>query len=202
MKGLTFKTVGLFNFYSSDGNNFTYLQNRFNMDPLTGEYWDAYDTQRDAYANKYKVDPGNVPKDHTTNTFSLSQSQSTTIGIENYFNYNWKNDIVNLNVMLGQEASNSWGAWVSANTQGFKEQTMRQIGLSDDTKNGSGAFNAKVRGVSYFGRVTASLFDKYVLTATVRRDGSSNFGTGNRFGVFPSAALAWRVSQEDFRKTS
>ena len=200
VKGLTFKTVGLFNFYSSDGNNFTYLQNRFNMDPLTGEYWDAYDTQRDVYANKYKVDPGNVPKDHTTNTFSLSQSQSTTIGIENYFNYNWKNDIVNLNVMLGQEASNSWGAWVGANTQGFKEQTMRQIGLSDDTKNGSGGFNAKVRGVSYFGRVTASLFDKYVLTATVRRDGSSNFGTGNRFGVFPSAALAWRVSQEDFLK--
>ena len=200
VKGLTFKTVGLFNFYSSDGNNFTYLQNRFNMDPNTGAYWDAFDTQRDVYANKYKVDAGNVPKEHTTNTFSLSQSQSTTIGIENYFNYNWKNDIVNLNLMLGQEASNSWGAWVSANTQGFKEQTMRQIGLSDDTKNGSGAFNAKVRGVSYFGRVTASLFDKYVLTATVRRDGSSNFGPGNRFGVFPSAALAWRISQEDFLK--
>ncbi|MBR3713810.1 MAG: SusC/RagA family TonB-linked outer membrane protein, partial [Bacteroidales bacterium] len=42
VKGLTFKTVGLFNFYSSDGNNFTYLQNRFNIDPITGEYWDAY----------------------------------------------------------------------------------------------------------------------------------------------------------------
>ncbi|MBR4325021.1 MAG: SusC/RagA family TonB-linked outer membrane protein, partial [Bacteroidales bacterium] len=162
VKGLTFKTVGLFNFYSSDGNNFTYLQNRFNMDPVSNAYWDAYDTNRDAYANGYKVDAGSVPKDHSTNTFSLSQSQSTTIGIENYFNYNWKNDIVNLNLMLGQEASNSWGAWVSANTQGFKEQTMRQISLSDDTKNGNGAFNAKVRGVSYFGRVTASLFDKYV----------------------------------------
>ena len=200
VKGLTFKTVGLFNFYSSDGDNFTYLQNRFNMDPNTGAYWDAFDTNRDAYANGYKVDAGSVPKEHKLNTFSLSQSQSTTIGIENYFNYNWKNDIVNLNLMLGQEASNSWGSWVSANTQGFKEQTMRQIGLSDDTKNGSGGFNAKVRGVSYFGRVTASLFDKYVLTATVRRDGSSNFGSGNRFGVFPSAALAWRISQEDFLK--
>ena len=200
VKGLTFKTVGLFNFYSSDGDNFTYLQNRFNMDPITNTYWDAYDTNRDAYANGYKVDAGNVPKEHSTNSFSLSQSQSTTIGIENYFNYNWKNDIVNLNIMLGQEASNSWGSWVNASTQGFKQQTMRQISLSDDTKNGNGGFNAKVRGVSYFGRVTASLFDKYVLTATVRRDGSSNFGSGNRFGVFPSAALAWRISQEDFLK--
>ncbi len=193
VKGLTFKTVGSFNFYSSDWNNFTYLQNRYNIDPITGQYYDAYSTERG-------VDQGDVPKEHSTNSFGLSQSQSTTIGIENYFNYNWKNDIVNINAMLGQEASNSWGAWVNASTQGFKQQTMRQIGLSDDTKNGNGGFNAKVRGVSYFGRVTASLFDKYVVTATIRRDGSSNFGTGNRFGVFPSAALAWRISQEDFLK--
>jgi len=198
VKGLTFKTVGSFNFYSSDGNNFTYLQNRYNM--TNGQYWDAYDTERDVYANGHKVVAGDVPKEHTTNNFSINQSQSTTIGIENYFNYNWKNDIMNLNVMIGQEASNSWGEWVNASTQGYKQETQRQISLSDDTKNGNGGFNAKVRGVSYFGRVTYGLFDKYVLTATIRRDGSSNFGSGNRFGTFPSAALAWRISQEDFLK--
>lgn len=190
VKGLTFKTVGSFNFYSSDWNNFTYLQNRYNIDPTTGQYYDAY-------AN---VDVSATPKEHKVNTFGISQSQSTTINIENYFNYNWKNDIMNLNVMLGQEASNSWGEWVNANTQSFKEQTIRLISLSDDTQNGGGGYNAKVRGISYFGRLTYSLFDKYVLTATIRRDGSSNFGSGNKWGVFPSAALAWRVSQEDFLK--
>ena len=189
VKGLTFKTVGSFNFYSSDGNNFTYLQNRYNIGS-DGKYYDAYEN----------VDASSVPKEHNTNSFSINQSQSTTINIENYFNYNWKNDIMNLNVMLGQEASNSWGEWVNASTQGFKEQSIRQISLSDDTKNGNGGFNAKVRGISYFGRVTYGLFDKYVLTATIRRDGSSNFGSGNRWGVFPSAALAWRISQEDFLK--
>jgi TonB-linked SusC/RagA family outer membrane protein len=192
VKGLTFKTVGSFNFYSSDGNNFTYLKNRYNEDPVTHQYYEAYDAAQ--------AKGSTVPKEHTVNSFSINQSQSTTINIENYFNYNWKNDVVNLNLMIGQEASNSWGEWVNASTQGFKEQTIRQIGLSDDTKNGNGGFNAKVRGVSYFGRVTASLFDKYVLTATIRRDGSSNFGSGNRFGTFPSAALAWRISQEDFLK--
>jgi len=199
VKGLTFKTVGLFNYYSSDGNNFNYFQNRYNIDPKTGQYYDAYDTQR-KYADGTSVDAGDVPADHTINSLSFNQSQSSTMGIENYFNYNWKNDIVNINLMLGQEASKSWGEWVSANSKGFKQQTMRQLGLSEDTRYGNGGMNADVRGVSYFGRVTASLFDKYVLTATLRRDGSSNFGSGNRFGTFPSAALAWRISQEDFLK--
>ena len=192
VKGLTFKSVGSFNYYSSDYDNFTYLQNRYNIDPVTGEYYDCYASDR--------TDAGNVPQQHTTNSFDLSQSQSSTINIENYFNYNWKNDIMNLSVMIGQEASNSWGSWVSAGTKGFKEETMRQISLGEDDKNGNGGFNAKVRGISYFGRLTYSLFDKYIITGTVRRDGSSNFGSGNRFGTFPSAALAWRVSQEDFLK--
>lgn len=196
-KGLTFKSVGSFNFYSSDSNNFTDLQQRVNLVPgTTDQYWDAYGVGPDGHV----VAASDIPKDHTTNSFSLSQSQSTNIGIENYFNYNWKNDIMSLNLMLGQEASNSWGSWVSANTSGFKEQNQRSISLGSDDKIGNGAFNAKVRGVSYFGRFTYSLFDKYILTATVRRDGSSNFGSGNRFGTFPSLAFAWRISQEDFLK--
>ena len=43
--------------------------------------------------------------------------------------------------------------------------------------------------------------EKYLFTATVRRDGSSNFGPGNQFGVFPSASVGWVVSQEDFMQT-
>lgn len=199
-KGLTFKSVASLSFFSTDGNNFNYFQNRFNVDPITGDYYDAYDTNRDYNDKTYHVAAADVPADHTVNSFSLNQSQSTTVTVENYFNYNWKNDNMNLNVMLGQEVSDSWGAWVNASTKGFKEQTMRQIGLSEDVKTGNGGFNAKVRGVSYFGRLTYSLFDKYILTGTIRRDGSSNFGEGNRFGVFPSAALAWRISQEDFLK--
>lgn len=58
----------------------------------------------------------------------------------------------------------------------------------------------KTRYQSYFGRLTYSLNDRYILTATVRRDGSSNFGSGNRYGTFPSASLAWRLSEENFIK--
>ena len=52
--------------------------------------------------------------------------------------------------------------------------------------------------ISYFGRLNYNFKNKYLLTATIRRDGSSRLSEGNRYGVFPSASVAWRVSQESF----
>jgi len=51
---------------------------------------------------------------------------------------------------------------------------------------------------SYFGRVNLNISEKYLLTATVRADGSTKFGENNRYGIFPSFAAAWRLSEEDF----
>ncbi|MDQ4139022.1 MAG: TonB-dependent receptor, partial [Bacteroidota bacterium] len=55
---------------------------------------------------------------------------------------------------------------------------------------------------SYFGRINYSLRDRYLLTVTGRADGSSKFGENNKFSFFPSAALAWRVSEENFLKSN
>jgi TonB-linked SusC/RagA family outer membrane protein len=52
--------------------------------------------------------------------------------------------------------------------------------------------------ISYYGRLNYTLMNRYLLTATVRRDGSSRFSRDNRWGTFPSIALAWRISQEKF----
>ncbi len=54
------------------------------------------------------------------------------------------------------------------------------------------------RLISFYGRVNYTLKDRYILTATVRRDGSSRFSPLNRWATFPSAALAWRIMEEDF----
>jgi len=56
--------------------------------------------------------------------------------------------------------------------------------------------------ISYFGRLNYSYKDRYLLTATMRRDGSSRFSEDNRWGYFPSAAVAWNIYQEDFLKNS
>jgi iron complex outermembrane receptor protein len=52
--------------------------------------------------------------------------------------------------------------------------------------------------ISFYGRANYSLLDKYLLTLTVRRDGSSRFGRENKWGIFPSGSIAWRLSNEDF----
>jgi iron complex outermembrane receptor protein len=54
--------------------------------------------------------------------------------------------------------------------------------------------------LSFYGRLNYNLRNKYLLTATLRRDGSSRFGKDNRWGTFPSVALAWRISEENFLK--
>ncbi len=54
--------------------------------------------------------------------------------------------------------------------------------------------------LSYLARVNVSVLDKYLITASVRADGSSKFAKGNRWGVFPSASFAWRMEQEEFLK--
>ena len=60
------------------------------------------------------------------------------------------------------------------------------------------SFKNEVRIISFLGRLAYNYQDRYILTANFRRDGSSKFGTNNRWGNFPSAAIAWRVSNENF----
>jgi iron complex outermembrane receptor protein len=56
--------------------------------------------------------------------------------------------------------------------------------------------------ISYFGRLNYTLNNKYVLTATLRRDGSSKFGPGNKWGTFPALGLAWKIKEESFLKSN
>ena len=56
--------------------------------------------------------------------------------------------------------------------------------------------------ISFFGRLNYSFNDKYLLTATLRNDGSSRFGADSKWGLFPSVAGAWKISEEDFLKSS
>lgn len=135
-------------------------------------------------------------------SFGLNQSSSYDQSIETYLTYHWTNDIHDLTAMIGNSVSKSKGYWVNASAKDFPAETIRDISLTNDltTKTGGGAFNLQSRFISYYGRVMYSLLSRYNLTATVRRDGSSNFGSGNRWGTFPSAAASWRVSEEPFMK--
>ncbi len=74
--------------------------------------------------------------------------------------------------------------------------------FNEDLSNIEGNYYANEHYiVSFFGRFNYSFDDRYLLTFTIRDDGSSRFNKDNRWGVFPSAALAWRISQEEFMQS-
>ena len=170
-KGLQFRTIGSYTLSTVDGSGFNIVNPRTITAAQTNSFW-------------------------------MNQSQDNNIEIESYFTYNWKNDIHNLTVMAGNSVTNYWGHWVSSNASNFLADTYRQMSLTSDqtSRIGDGGYNLKTRYISWYGRAMYTLMDRYIVTATVRRDGSSNFGSGNRWGTFPSAALAWRLSEEDFIK--
>ena len=79
------------------------------------------------------------------------------------------------------------------------------LNLSDISKAQQGdisSYKNENTLISFLGRVNYTLSDKYLVTVSVRRDGSSKLGDNNKWGLFPSAALGWRISQEDFLKDS
>ena len=79
------------------------------------------------------------------------------------------------------------------------------LNLSDISKAQQGdisSYKNENTLISFLGRINYTLLDKYLVTVSVRRDGSSKLGANNKWGMFPSAALGWRISQEDFLKDS
>lgn len=86
------------------------------------------------------------------------------------------------------------------NYASFNANGDKLVGSADPTY----PFNEspKYRLISYFGRANYNFDDRYLLTATLRRDGSSRFGPENKFALFPSVALAWSVKNEGFLKAN
>lgn len=171
-KGLTFKAIGSYNYSTSGYDGYTPYNPR-------------------TFGSKDRKD-----------SYSINQNQNSEIALESFVNYDWSNDHHRVSAMAGFSVSDTDGVWLNTSASDFPADNIRQISLTNDpsSKTTNGGRDLKTRYQSYFGRLTYSLNDRYILTATVRRDGSSNFGSGNRYGTFPSASLAWRLSEENFIK--
>ena len=72
------------------------------------------------------------------------------------------------------------------------------VSISDISDVNDNYLLSTLRMISFYGRINYSFNSKYLLQATVRRDGSSAFGANNRWGTFPSVSAAWRIIEEDF----
>lgn len=124
------------------------------------------------------------------------------------FQWNWSNtleynatfsDIHKVGVILGTEAIVNKYQWLDVGRNQFfsTDPNYMQIGTGEQppTADGSGD---EWSLFSIFGRVNYDLMGRYLLEGTVRRDGSSRFGTGQAYGTFPAVSVAWAISQEEF----
>lgn len=103
-----------------------------------------------------------------------------------------------LNVMIGQEMSHSHWESQTSTASGFLSNSAKDPSAGDITTSTGTGTQVNNSLFSYFGRAFYSYDDRYLATFTLRRDGSSKFAKDNRWGWFPSAALAWKFSNEDF----
>ena len=183
LKGLTFRSNMNLDFSAS---NSWYYNAPYADTQYTWEQWDT-----DENGNKYGVDE-----------FGTNGYAQTHYGIENYFTYDTTFKSHHFTMMIGQSASKSHGSWNNSSTKDLRFNFLRGFFSEDPDKynNGNGAPNMSERFASYFGRINYAYKDRYLLTATIRRDGSSKFGADNHWGTFPSASLAWRASEESFIK--
>ena len=117
-------------------------------------------------------------------------------GWRNILTYDKTFGINKITAMLGQEMSKS--TWDYLSGQRFPTNGATDLNMGDETKAQANGFTGASALMSYFGRLFYSFDEKYMLTTTLRRDGSSKFAPKNRWGWFPSFALAWRASQESF----
>ncbi len=131
----------------------------------------------------------------------IQYNEGGTFQTSNVLNYNYKKGKHKLGVMAGQEYVTSWTKNVRSTATNFPNN---DIGLNDMNLGTPSSITSEVnydnKLVSFFGRVNYNFGEKYLVTATVRADGSSKFSAKNKWGIFPSVSAAWRIGEEDFIK--
>ncbi len=130
---------------------------------------------------------------------NITNSQGFKWVNENTINYSKQFDLHSLNVLAGMTFEEFQSEYTTVNTSGFENDNLTYHNLSAATillQPSSGHIRTSL--VSGLFRVNYSYNDKYLFTATGRGDGSSKFGVNHKWGFFPSAAVAWRLGQEDF----
>ncbi|MDY7394892.1 TonB-dependent receptor [Aureibaculum sp. 2210JD6-5] len=136
----------------------------------------------------------------------IDEGKSKSVLSENYLTYNKEIGKGNLTLLAGVSYQKNTNKGSYNEGTGTISDSFSYYGLWTATnliQPGSGDIFVTEKEIqSQFGRVNFDYDDKYLITATVRRDGASNFAENEKYAIFPSGALGWKISNEDFLKDS
>lgn len=151
-------------------------------------------------SNFWRGGVGDPQVDMTGNT---GDSKGINLVNENVLNYNKTfNEVHDFGGILGvsYQRETSRSTTISAVPNSFNNDIIKTLNNAIINPSGTSESKSEWGLISYFTRVNYGYMDKYLLSASFRADGSSRFGTDNKWGYFPSASAAWRVTGEDFMK--
>ncbi len=143
--------------------------------------------------------PGNINR----NGYK-SEGDSDSYRIDNW---TWQNTLTydktfgkhSINALLGQSAEKQNYYVISAAATGWTYENLTTLNLASTPTTASTSRNAYTNA-SFFGRFSYNYDEKYLFTASVRRDGSSRFGKNHKWGTFPSVSVGWKINKEEFMK--
>ena len=216
------KFSGTGNFQNPVANQVRNKDNYYTRNRIFGNLWAEADIFKDlTFRTNFGIDYTNryyYRMEKKNPEFSESMGQNN-FEEQSEFNYRWVwtntltynktfNDIHKLTVLLGTEAiRDGLGRKLTGRRYNylFEDNTNSWV-LNMGENNNQRLANSEYKGefalFGLFGRVDYSFNDKYLFTGIIRRDGVSRFSKSNRYGVFPSASLGWRISQEDFMEST
>jgi TonB-linked SusC/RagA family outer membrane protein len=186
------------------------------------QFKSSYSYKGNNYENFYHA-PRYIARPNQNNEYPLNGDSRTFWQeqlLDNILSYNKQIGKHSLNAMVGTSMTKTISNWNSVSVEGktsiyyvddqgniqaytqpsgFLNENFPTIdaGANGGTFDGSGS-NYEYNRLSFFGRLNYSYASKYLIQATFRRDGSSKFGANNRWATFPSVALGWKISEEEF----
>ncbi len=177
---------------------------------LEYQIWDELSAKY-SYSVDYSVtngavfNPAAVGGINTPPTSSVANSGNSRGNTFNWLsefllNYNHKfSDRLKMDAVLGISAQKERGEGLNINATNYPDDIIKTINAAS-TISGWSQDIQEWALMSYFARANFNLDNKWILTGTIRRDGSSRFGLQNKYGTFPSGALAYKMSEEAFMK--
>ncbi len=176
-----------------------------NMDitPAKGLVWHNEVNGNYSFGNNYSFNPSYTLGRYYTNpntTGSRGSSNNYWLSFQTRLQYDYSVNKHNFAAMVGHE--NQYYAYQNLSASGTRYSTnsVEELSVADPLSPPGTSGRGDGSQESYFSRINYSYDNKYIAQFVFRRDGSSNFGPANKFGNFPAASVAWKISDEKFMK--
>ncbi len=169
--------------------------------PFKGLVWHTEGNGNYTFNNNYTFNPSYSLGRYYTNpntTGSRGSSNNYWVSLNTRLQYDYTVGKHYVSAMVGHEAQYYAYQSLSASGTRYSTNSIQELSVADPLSPPGSSDRGNGSNESYFSRLNYTFDNKYIAQVVYRRDGSSNFGPANRFGNFPAASLAWKISDEKF----